>query len=81
MDSHTTIQYISFGCWKASLQASVINRGGIDSITRCLQHCTAIFIWFMDNIEQIGDNYLEKEEWDLLRKTYGFYSRLGRERC
>jgi hypothetical protein len=35
----------------------------------------------MDNIEQIGDNYLEKEEWDLLRKTYGFYSRLGRERC
>jgi hypothetical protein len=55
---------------------------GIDNITRwnswcrlievALKYRTAIVIWLMDNTEQIGDNNLEKEDWDLLQTTHEF---------
>jgi len=55
---------------------------GIDNITRwnswfniidvALQRRSAIVIWLMDNIDKIGDNHLEKDDWDLLQKTHEF---------
>ena len=55
---------------------------GIDNVTRwnswfnvidvALRHRSAIVIWLMENIQHLGDNDLDKNDWDLLQKTHEF---------
>lgn len=73
---HTSV--LLYQSWVSAVGVAL----GIDNITRwnswfniidvVIQHRSAIVIWLMDNIEQIGDNHLEKDDWDLLQKTNEF---------
>jgi hypothetical protein len=73
---HTSV--LLYQSWVSAIGVAL----GIDNITRwnswfniidvALQRRSAIVIWFMDNIDKIGDNHLEKDDWDLLQKTHEF---------
>ena len=73
---HTSV--LLYQSWVSAIGVAL----GIDNITRwnswfniidvALQRRSAIVIWLMDNIDKIGDNHLEKDDWDLLQKTHEF---------
>jgi len=73
---HTSV--LLYQSWVSAIGVAL----GIDNITRwnswfniidvALQRRSAIVIWLMDNINKIGDNHLEKDDWGLLQKTHEF---------
>ena len=67
-----------FQSWQSAIGVAL----GIDNATRwnswykvidtLLKKRPAIVIWLMENIDSVGDNHLEKDDWDLLQKTHEF---------